>query len=141
MAAGKLSDINVTPLVDVLLVLLILFVLAPVFIIGLILFFVYKNRKQRMKLAEMAIKNGQPIPSELVDSQKTMEGDLRAKGIRQTFLGIGLTCFLGWVVGDIGAGIGILVLCIGLGNLLIARNAQKKRDEQKENEIIENDVV
>lgn len=113
----------------VLLILLILFVLAPVLIIALILYFVYKNRKQRMRLAEMAIKNGQPIPQELVDTPKAMDGDLRARGIRQAALGIGLTCFLGWLIGDVGAGIGILVLCIGLGNLVIARNAQKQREQ------------
>lgn len=113
----------------VLLILLILFVLAPVLIIGIILYFVYKNRKQRMRLAEMAIKNGQPIPQELVETPKPVDDDLRAKGIRQVALGVGLTCFLGWFVGDVGAGIGILVLCIGLGNLIIARNAKKEREE------------
>ncbi len=113
----------------VLLILLILFVLAPVLIIGLILYFVYKNRKQRMRLAEMAIKNGQPIPQEIVDTPKPADDDLRSKGIRQVALGIGLTFFLGWMIGDIGAGIGILVLCIGLGNLVIARNARKEREE------------
>ena len=113
----------------VLLILLILFVLAPVLIIGLILYFIYKNRKQRMRLAEMAIKNGQPIPQEIVDTpRKTGDDDLRAKGIRQAALGLGLAFFLGWLVGDVGAGIGILVLCIGLGNLIIARNAKKERD-------------
>jgi len=114
----------------VLLILFILFVLAPVLILALILYFVYKNRKQRMRLAEMAIKNGQPIPQEFVDtSHPGQDDDLRAKGIRQVALGIGLTFFLGWLVGDIGAGIGILVLCIGLGNLVIARNAKKQREE------------
>ncbi len=117
----------------VLVILLILFVLSPVLILALIFYFIYKNRKQRLQLAEMAIKNGQPIPQEFVDKPRSeWNGDLRAKGIRQAALGIGLTCFLGWVIGDIGAGIGILVLCIGVGNLVIARNAQKKQQQEQE---------
>ena len=106
--------------------LVILFLLAPLLIIALVLYFVYKNRKQRMRLAEMAMQNGQPIPQELVGEPRTTDDDLRAKGIRQAALGIGLACFLGWTIGDIGAGIGVLVLCIGLGNLIIARQRKKQ---------------
>lgn len=113
----------------VLAVLFILFVLSPIVIIGLILWFIYKSRQNRMRLAEMAMKNGQPIPDELVSTKAQTDDDVRQKGIRQVFLGIGLTFLLGWAAGKIGAGIGILVLCIGLGNLLISRSATKKEDE------------
>lgn len=113
----------------VLIVLLILFVIAPVLIIGLIFYFIHKGRRDRIRLAEMAMKSGQPIPQELVEKPADIDDELRMKGIRQVFLGIGLACFLGWTIGEVGAGIGILVLCIGLGNLVIARNAKKKREE------------
>ena len=112
----------------VLAVLFILFVLSPIVIIGLILWFIYKNRKNRMRLAEMAMKNGQPIPDELVKTTPVTSDDMRQKGIRQVFLGIGLIFLLGWAAGKIGAGIGILVLCIGLGNLFIARSAKEKSE-------------
>ena len=113
----------------VLAVLFILFVLSPIVIIGLILWFIYKNRQNRMRLAEMAMKNGQPIPDELVGTKPATDGDVREKGVRQVFLGIGLTFLLGWAAGKIGAGIGILVLCIGLGNLFISRSAKNKQDD------------
>ncbi len=112
----------------VLAVLLIIFVISPIVIIGLILWFIYKNRKNRMRLAEMAMQNGQPIPDELMPKTDEAPDDVRQKGIRQACLGIGLTFLLGIVAGKIGAGIGILVLCIGLGNLLIARSANRKND-------------
>lgn len=110
-------------------VLFILFVLSPIVIIGLILWFIYKSRQNRMRLAEMAMKNGQPIPDELVGTKPTSDGDVREKGVRQVFLGIGLTFLLGWAAGKIGAGIGVLVLCIGLGNLFISRSAKNKQDD------------
>lgn len=113
----------------VLAILFILFVLAPLTILGLVLWFVYKNRKDRMRLAEMAMKNGQPIPDELVGKTPDTTDDLRAKGIRQIFLGIGLIFLLGWAASKVGAGIGIVVLCIGLGNVLIARSHKNKVDD------------
>lgn len=108
----------------VLAVLFILFVLSPIVIIGLILWFIYKNRKNRMHLAEMAMQNGQPIPDEFVSKAPLGADEVRQKGLRQVFLGIGLIFLLGWAAGKIGAGIGVLVLCIGLGNLLIARTGK-----------------
>ena len=44
----------------------ILFVVAPVIIIVIICYFIYKNRQQKLKLAEMAMKNGQPIPDSVL---------------------------------------------------------------------------
>lgn len=44
----------------------ILFIFAPAIIIFIICFFIYKNRKQKLKIAEMAIKNGQPIPDSIL---------------------------------------------------------------------------
>ena len=56
-------------MVFVLLVLFILFVLAPVIILIVLFYFINKNRKQKMKLAEMAMKQGQPIPDQLLVEQ------------------------------------------------------------------------
>ena len=44
----------------------ILFMVAPVIIIIIICYFIYKNRQQKLKLAEMAMKNGQPIPDSVL---------------------------------------------------------------------------
>lgn len=113
----------------VLAVLTILFVLAPIAILGIILWFIYKNRKNRIRLAEMAMKNGQPVPDELVSDRSVTSDDFKQKAIRQIALGIGLIFLLGWAAGKIGAGIGILVLCIGLGNLYIARTTRNKEQQ------------
>jgi hypothetical protein len=104
--------------------------LAPVLIIALVLFFVYKNRKNRMRLAEEAMKHGQPIPDQFVNPGTSGDDhdEVRQKGIRQTCLGVGLMIFLGYTAGDIGIGIGALVTCIGIGNLLIARSQKRNSD-------------
>ena len=52
----------------------IIFVVAPVIIILIICFFIYKNRQQKLKLAEMAMKNGQPIPDSVLGYSTKKQG-------------------------------------------------------------------
>ena len=105
----------------VLLTLLIIFVIAPVLVLAVLFFFIYKNRKQKMKLAEMAMKQGQPIPDQLLVEHKETDDEVWQKGIRQTFLGVGLLIFFGYLGSNLGIGIGILVTAIGLGKLAIVK--------------------
>lgn len=49
---------------------LIIFVLAPVLILFVIFYFIYRDRRQRMRIAEMALQNGQPIPEELLGKKR-----------------------------------------------------------------------
>ena len=110
--------------------LFILFVLSPIGILALLFYFIYKNRKQRLKFAEQAMKNGQTIPDGFVNAQPTApSNDLRTKGIRQLFLGIGLMVLLYNVAGNIGLGIGALVACIGLGNLVVSRSDNNRKNQ------------
>lgn len=108
-----------------LLVLVIVFVIAPVVILAVLFLFIYKNRKQKIQLAEMAMKQGQPIPDELLLDHKDSDEELRQKGIRQTFLGVGLLAFFGYTGGTFGIGIGILVTVIGLGKLAIVKTKNR----------------
>jgi len=119
---------DVAGMIFALCVLLIIFVLAPLFIIGLLIYFILRNRKQKMKLAEMAIQNGQPIPEQLLEERQDDEEELWRKGMRQTFLGIGLMVFLGYTAGTVGFGIGALVTAIGVGKLAIVKTSKKKRN-------------
>lgn len=111
----------------VLMVLIIIFVIAPVIFFALLFFFIYKNRKQKIKLAEMAMKQGQPIPDQLLVEHKQTDDELWQNGLRQTFLGVGLLAFFGYVGSTLGIGIGILVTVIGLGKLAIVKTS--KRDQ------------
>ncbi|MBR1547521.1 MAG: hypothetical protein IJ637_02200 [Prevotella sp.] len=113
----------------VLLVLLIIFVLAPVLIIIALFYFINKNRKDRLKLAQMAMQQGQPIPEQLLQGAApvTVEEEYQ-KGMRQCFVGVGLMVFLGYAAGNVGFGVGALVFCIGLGKVFASRTARKNSD-------------
>ncbi len=106
--------------------IVIIFLLAPLLIIIAIFYFVNKNRKEKMKLAQMAMEKGQPIPDELLNNQPDEVGDEYQKGMRQCFVGVGLMIFLGFAAHEVGFGIGALVFCIGLGKILAAKSVGKK---------------
>jgi hypothetical protein len=111
------------PMITGAIIFFIIILLAPLLIIIVIFYFVNKNRKERYKLAQMAIQNGQPIPDDILKNQVTSASQSNdyQTGIRQMFLGVGLAIFLGIVAGKIGFGIGALVFFIGLGKWFIAR--------------------
>ena len=118
----------------VLSVLFILFVLSPILIIIALFYFINKNRKDKMKLAQMAMQQGQPIPNQLLEEKPTNVDDEYQKGMRQCFVGVGLMVFLGYAAGQVGFGIGALVFCIGLGKVFASKTA-KKNDLNNSNDL------
>ena len=107
--------------------------LLPVILVLLVFYFINRNRKEKYRLAEMAIKNGQPIPDALLKESKNDDWDSTSynAGIRQMFTGVGLAIFLGIVAGEVGFGIGALVFFIGLGKWYIARQDRNNRDNNQ----------
>ena len=123
---------SITGMFFILGVLLILFVLAPLLIIIALFYFINKNRKEKMRLAQMAMQQGQPIPDQLLKETPIDSDDEYQKGMRQCFVGVGLMVFLGYAAGQVGFGIGALVFCIGLGKVFASKTAQKRNDKNNE---------
>ena len=124
-------------------VLLIIFVLAPVLIIIALFYFINKNRKEKMRLAQMAMQQGQPIPDQLLKDTPANADDEYQKGMRQCFIGVGLMVFLGYAAGQVGFGIGALVFCIGLGKVFAARTTRQNnnRDLYNDNFDKKDDII
>jgi hypothetical protein len=119
-------------------VLLIIFVLAPVLIIIALFYFISRNRKEKMRLAQMAVQQGQPIPDQLLDDRQQDVDVEYQKGMRQCFVGVGLMVFLGYAAGQVGFGIGALVFCIGLGKVFASRTARKSGNRDFYNDNLNN---
>lgn len=102
-------------------VLIVLFVLSPLGILALIFYFIYKSRKQKLQLAEMAIKNGQPLPDDLLARRTDTDAVLWQKGIKHVFLGAGLIVLFWFMDMSIGIGVGFLIVFYGAGQAVIAR--------------------
>lgn len=98
---------------------------SPVFILFVIFFFRYKNRKARYRLAEQAIAAGRPLPDNFLKDIKA--ANPRSQGIKNTFTGIGLFVFLWGITGEFSIGtIGLLVMFMGLGQWLIGSTQKKE---------------
>ena len=108
--------------------------LLPLIILFTVLYFVNRNRRDKYRLAEMAIKNGQPIPDELLKEVKDdWDSNSYNAGIRQMFTGVGLAIFLGIILDELGIGIGALVFFIGLGKWFIARQNRPVNNDHIQN--------
>lgn len=123
---GRLAD----GMIGTLFILLIIFVFSPVAIIAVICYFIYKNRKQKLKLAEIAMKNGQKIPEEILPQQVQADDELWRKGLKNIFLGIGLIFLFSFMGFDTGIGIGCLVIFCGLGQAVIARTSVRRNNRR-----------
>ena len=124
---GDMSSKDLTGIAIILGSLFILFVLAPVLIIIALFYFINKNRRDRIKLAQMAVQQGQPIPEQLLEDKQETVNDEYQKGLRQCFVGVGLMIFLGLTAEEVGFGIGALVFCIGLGKIVAGKIAERKQ--------------
>ena len=90
----------------------------PMFIVFIAFYFRYKNKKAQYRLVEQALAAGQPIPESMF--KQNLDSDIRVKGIKNTFLGLGLFIFLWALTGEFGLGcIGLLIMFTGLGQLVI----------------------
>lgn len=108
-------------------IVFIMFFLAPVMIIALIIYFVIKSRKQKIQLAELALKNGQPIPQEVAQSKpQPNDQALWEKGVKRMFLGIGIVIFAIFIHSRMFMGIGFLVALYGAGLAVVAWTTKKK---------------
>ena len=131
-------------------IIFIIFIGAPLILLLMIFYFINRNRQDKIRLAEMALKHGQPIPgTERVvyrDAQPkeetrapqskasflqrsdnyTYDEDLRAKGIKHIAIGLGLmVCCLAFWNNDFIGGIGFLVACFGGGQLFMAKKEKQ----------------
>ena len=123
---GNLSDMISGGILFSIIAIIAVFGL-PVFILFVIFFFRYKNRKARYRLAEQAIAAGQPLPENFI--RENRPADQRSQGIKNTFTGIGLFIFLWAITGEFGIGaIGLLIMFMGIGQWIIGSKQQKTDD-------------
>ena len=128
---NKLDSDDIAGMLFILAIIFIIFVLSPVLIIVALFYFIHRNRREKMRLAQMAMQQGQPIPEGLLKDQLDDWGQNDyQKGLRQCFVGIGLMVFLGYAAGHVGFGIGALVFCIGLGKVFAGKTSMKKPDNR-----------
>lgn len=103
----------------------------PVLIVFFAFLFRYKNRKAKYKLVEQALASGQPLPEGIFKDMA--EVDMRSKGIKNTFTGLGLFIFLWAITDSLGIGcIGLLIMLNGVGQWVTALRKDNKQEPTNE---------
>ncbi len=123
-----------TVLGTIAIIVFVVIILAPFFIIGLIIYLIAKNRNQKYKLAEKAMESGQQIPEQLLRTEQQSDEYLWRKGIKNIFLGIGLTIFFSYMHMGEFSGIGWLVCFYGIGQAVISKTSASKRERRERRE-------
>lgn len=108
-------------------VVLLIFFLAPVVIIALLVYYLLKSRRQKIQLAELAIRSGQPLPPDiLAEYGRQRHQALWEKGLTKMFVGIGIVVFALFIDSDFFKGAGFLLAFYGAGQAAIAFTSKKK---------------
>ena len=105
----------------------------PLLIVFTVFFFNYKNRKAKYRLAEQALSSGQQLPEDFFKNAEKTE-DIRTKGIKNIFIGIGLFIFLWAITENFGVGcVGLLIMFTGFGQLVIyyTQDSNKKNNRER----------
>ncbi len=118
-----LSDFNDSILPLVFVVAILIFLAFPFIVLIVLLRYLFKRSKARMELAQKAIEKGQPIPETVCGKRASAPADLWRTGIRNVSIGAGLVLMFAIWGSAFLTGIGALVLCYGVGQLVIVKTS------------------
>lgn len=107
-------------------------VLLPVILLIVFLRYIIKRQDTKAQLEQIRIKQAMEQPVNRQEYWAHEDEIAWRKGIQMVALGAGLTCFFFILGAGPLSGIGLLVLCIGLGKLYIGKRAKKNREENTE---------
>ena len=121
-------DTNTSATEAVIAIVAIMFTLgSPILIIGTILYYKHRKRRQRNALIEKFLDSGQEVPAELMESGDLADNSSNtlSRGIRLTAIGLGLFVFLGSMIDWDIATVALIPLCIGIARIIIWKLSDK----------------
>ena len=107
-------------------------VLLPIILLIVLIRYLVKKQDTKAQLEQMRIKQAMEQPVNRQEYWAHEDEIAWRKGVQLVALGAGLTCFFFILGAGPLSGIGLLVLCIGLGKLYIGKRAKKNREENTE---------
>lgn len=119
----------------------LLFLFMPLIIVLLIMRYMVRRHNDRVRLAEKAMEQGQPISEGEMPLNKKSPDYLWRRGVRNVSIGAGLALFLWFLGADSLVGIGLLVACLGVGQMFMVRynyDSKFKRKEEEPNDDFDN---
>ena len=119
----------------------LLFLFMPLIIVWLIMRYMVRRHNDRVRLAEKAMEQGQPISEGEMPLNKKSPDYLWRRGVRNVSIGAGLALFFWFLGADPLVGIGLLVACLGLGQMFMVRynyNSKFGRKKEEPNDDFDN---
>ena len=107
-------------------------VLLPVVLLIVLLRYIIKRQDTKAQLEQMRIKQAMEQPVNREEYWAHEDEFAWRKGVQLVALGAGLAFFFFILGAGPLSGIGLLILCIGLGKLYIGKRAKKNREENTE---------
>ena len=117
-----------------------IFLLAPIIVVILVLRFFIKRHNDRVALAEKAMASGQPIPDEVREKDKKDPDHQWEIGVRNVSIGGGLMVLFWFLGADSIIGVGALILCMGLGQMYIARHSVNRKSKNDNSDSTDLDI-
>ena len=109
----------------ILLIILLVF-LSPLIVVYIIYRFLKRLYSDKVRLAEKAIASGSPMAkSASTTVMGSADQELWSKGVKNVALGLGLIMLFGFWGAQALCGIGALIMCLGIGKMVIARTSIK----------------
>lgn len=106
-----------------------LFFALPFIIIIVLLRYLIKRHNDRVDIAQQAIASGQPIPEDVKPTAARNSDYLWKGGITHIATGTGLVIMFSIWGSNTLIGIGCLLICFGIGQLVIAKTSRKDNDK------------
>ena len=104
----------------------------PIILLIVLIRYLVKKQDTKAQLEQMRIKQAMEQPVNRQEYWAHEDEIAWRKGVQLVALGAGLACFFFILGAGPLSGIGLLVLCIGLGKLYIGKRAKKNREENTE---------
>lgn len=112
------------------LLLMVVIVLMPAIIIGLIIYFILRSRKEKYRILEKAMESGRPLPDDLVGRRLVADDLIWRKGIRNISIGLGIVVFGYFVSASFFRGVGCIILIYGIGQAVVARTSASRNSRR-----------
>lgn len=111
--------------------LLLIFIIAPIIIVVLLIRYLFKRQNDRVMLREKEIeRNYSRAEYQSADYEKVRDDYMWKRGIQNVALGLGLVLMFGCWGAEALVGVGLLVMCFGIGQMVIARTVPGGRRKQ-----------
>ena len=110
----------------------IIAVALPIILLIVLIRYLVKKQDTKAQLEQMRIKQAMEQPVNRQEYWAHEDEIAWRKGVQLVALGAGLACFFFILGAGSLSGIGLLILCIGLGKLYIGKRAKKNREENTE---------